>query len=180
MSVNIRFPNITAKSETEQINQIKSYLHQLVDQLNWALGVLEAASGSASASGTEPSYGDISEETFYELKSLLIQAADNLNAYYDKINTKLEGQYVTQVDFEKHKKEASEKFDDLAEQYVAQTDFEAYKQEMSGLDEKYVLQTEFDEYKQEVSKTISDLQQIVEELQQMIESNQETGGEVNG
>jgi len=40
--IDIRLPNITADSEAEQIAQIKSYLHQLVQQLNWALSVLES------------------------------------------------------------------------------------------------------------------------------------------
>lgn len=32
---NFRYPNITGRSEKEQLAQIKSYLHQLVDQLNY-------------------------------------------------------------------------------------------------------------------------------------------------
>lgn len=38
---NIRYPNITGKTEAEQLAQIKSFLIQLVDQLNWALSVIE-------------------------------------------------------------------------------------------------------------------------------------------
>ena len=37
MSVNIQLPNITAEAPTEQIKQIKSYLYQLTQQLNWVL-----------------------------------------------------------------------------------------------------------------------------------------------
>lgn len=40
--INIRLPNITEGSEREQLQQIKSYLHQLVNELNWALSVIEA------------------------------------------------------------------------------------------------------------------------------------------
>lgn len=50
MSINFRFPNINGSTETEQLKQIKSYLHQLVEQLNWAMSVLE--SGSAEANQT--------------------------------------------------------------------------------------------------------------------------------
>lgn len=50
MSINFRFPNINGLTETEQLKQIKSYLHQLVEQLNWAMSVLE--SGSAEANQT--------------------------------------------------------------------------------------------------------------------------------
>ena len=42
MSTNIRFPNITGKTEAEQLVQVKSYLHQLVEQLNWALSTIES------------------------------------------------------------------------------------------------------------------------------------------
>ena len=105
MSVNIRFPNITGKTEAEQIVQIKSYLHQLVEQLNWALTSIDSGSVSAPTTSTETPWGDISAEAFYELKSLLIKSADTLNAYYDKISKRLESQYVSRVDFEAHLEE---------------------------------------------------------------------------
>lgn len=37
MTPQIRYPNITGKTPEEQIAQLKSYLHQLVDQLNYLL-----------------------------------------------------------------------------------------------------------------------------------------------
>ena len=37
MSGNIRYPNINGLTEREQLAQIKSFLHQLVDQLNYKL-----------------------------------------------------------------------------------------------------------------------------------------------
>jgi hypothetical protein len=37
MTPQIRYPNITGKTPEEQIAQMKSYLHQLVDQLNYLL-----------------------------------------------------------------------------------------------------------------------------------------------
>lgn len=105
MSINIRFPNITGHTEAEQLAQIKSYLHQLVEQLNWALPAIESGSGSASSASTENPGGDVSAESFYELKSLIIKSSDMLNAYYEKINAKLESQYVSQDDFEAYKLE---------------------------------------------------------------------------
>ena len=204
MSMNIRFPNITGVNVTEQIAQIKSYLYQLVEQLNWMLPTIESGTGQAGTSSTDPAFGDISAETFYELKSLLIQSSDTLNAYYEKINAKLEGQYVKQTDFDAHtqenaksfndlanqyvaqisydsyKQEVAQQFDGLANQYVAQTAFDTFKQENDGviadLDSKYVSQTTYDAHVQEVSQAIADLQQSVGELQQLINSMQETGG----
>lgn len=37
MNVNISLPSITASAPAEQIAQIKSYLYQFVQQLDWAL-----------------------------------------------------------------------------------------------------------------------------------------------
>jgi hypothetical protein len=41
MSFNFNPPNVNASTEKEQIQQIKSYLFQLTDQLNWAFTTLE-------------------------------------------------------------------------------------------------------------------------------------------
>ena len=41
MTPKIRYPNITGKTSQEQLAQMKSYLHQLADQLNWALTVMD-------------------------------------------------------------------------------------------------------------------------------------------
>lgn len=105
MSINIRFPSITGKTEVEQLTQVKSYLHQMVEQLNWAFSTIETKSTKETA---ETATKQTSQETgasyenavsFYELKSLIIKSADVLNAYYDKINAKLEGMYVAESDF---------------------------------------------------------------------------------
>lgn len=228
MSTNIRFPNITGVSEAEQLTQIKSYLYQLVEQLNWMLPTIEASAGQASTSSKDPAFGDVSAETFYELKSLLIKSSDTLNAYYEKINAKLEGQYVKQADFNGYKQEVSQSFNDLVGQYVAQDTFDGYKQEIAqsfadlgnqyvsqtgfdaykqevtqqfddlgdqyvsqsafdafkqenaatiaDLDSKFVSKVDYDAFKQEVSQDIADLQQSVDDLQQIINAMQETGG----
>ena len=198
MSMNIRFPNITGVKPEEQIMQIKSYLYQLVEQLNWMLPAIESSTGQAGTSSANLSLGDISAETFYELKSLLIKSSDTLNAYYEKINVKLEGQYVNQSDFDGHKQEitqlfidlgskyvaqkdfnsykeaVTQLFDGLASQYVAQSAFDAFKQEndgvIAGLDSKYVSQADYDANKQEVSQDITDLQENLGKLQQIIVS----------
>ena len=47
MSVNFRYPNITAPTEKEQLAQIKSFLRQLVNDLNYAFSVIEAGNAVA-------------------------------------------------------------------------------------------------------------------------------------
>ena len=38
--MDFRYPNITGKSEREQLEQMKRFLRQLVDQLNYAFSVI--------------------------------------------------------------------------------------------------------------------------------------------
>lgn len=84
MSVNIRYPNITAGSEKEQLSQIKSYLHQLVEQLNYALHTL----GTGEAPVQESSYHQVQGEeiSYYELRSLIIQQLQEVDKKFDQLS----------------------------------------------------------------------------------------------
>lgn len=46
MSFNFRLPNITATDEKGQLMQIKSYLFQLVQDLNFAINEIESKAGN--------------------------------------------------------------------------------------------------------------------------------------
>ncbi len=104
MSTDFRFPNITAKDEAGQLIQMKSYLHQLVEQLNYAMKTVESGSaggvaytgGPNSAAGSEDAKA---QATFNSIKSLIIKSADIVNAYYETINSRLRGLYVAESDF---------------------------------------------------------------------------------
>ena len=39
--IHFRLPNLTDGSEKQQLHQLKSYLYQLVQELNWAFEMLE-------------------------------------------------------------------------------------------------------------------------------------------
>lgn len=84
MSVNIRYPNITAGSEKEQLSQIKSYLHQLVEQLNYALPTL----GTGEAPVQESSYHQVQGEeiSYYELRSLIIQQLQEVDMKFEQLS----------------------------------------------------------------------------------------------
>ena len=112
MSIDIRLPNITGKTEREQISQMRSYLYQFAEQLQWALKNIETGGSSnvivqnQGSSGSKT--GNISPvATFNSLKALIIKSADIVNAYYDEINTRLEGIYVAQSDFGTYAEETS-------------------------------------------------------------------------
>lgn len=102
--IDLRFPNITATTEAGQLSQMKSYLHQLVEQLNWALATVDneiaSTSQSVTVSGASSASGSTDPVTsFNDIKALIIKSADIVNAYYDEINTRLGGVYVAQDDF---------------------------------------------------------------------------------
>ncbi len=103
MSFNLRFPNITAMDEAGKLRQTQSFLHQLVQELNWALNTLETGTGSGPVA--EIPRGSLAERegdamaSFNDIKPLIIKSADIVNAYYEKIQAKLEGLYVAQSDF---------------------------------------------------------------------------------
>lgn len=114
--IDLRLPNITGATEREQLQQTKSYLHQLVEQLNWALNNIDtqsntvvvtptarslAPAASGSASQSDP------QATFASIKSLIIKSAEIVDAYYDEINKKLVGEYEALSDFGTYK-EATE------------------------------------------------------------------------
>ena len=82
MSMNIRYPNISAVTPTEQLNQVKSYLHQLVEQLNYALPTLGGAGSTIEVQGSDLSY--------YELRTLIIQELQEAETKIERLTAKLE------------------------------------------------------------------------------------------
>jgi hypothetical protein len=92
MSENIRYPNITASTPMEQLVQIKSYLHQLVEQLNYALSTIGGGSGATqTASSYEVQGGELS---YYELRTLIIQQLQEVYRLFDKLATETLLEYV--------------------------------------------------------------------------------------
>lgn len=101
--ITIRLPNITATTEKGQLEQIRSYLFQFAEQLNWALGNIDSKAAEATQKiETTIQQRDAVQQaqaTFAEVKSLIIKSADIVNAYYEEISRRLEGQYVAQSEF---------------------------------------------------------------------------------
>ena len=87
MNLNLRYPNITGLSEKEQLSQIKSFLHQLVDQLNYAMP-------SAESSSTQTVQAQGAEISYYELRSLIIQGVQQMEDDFAKLSQKMTSEYV--------------------------------------------------------------------------------------
>jgi hypothetical protein len=112
MSVNINFPNISAPTDSGKIEQIRSYLYQLADQLKWALNSLESGGTKVLQRGSKAEAKSISEEdaqaTFNSIKSLIIRSADIVNAYLEETKERLLGKYVAQSDFGRYEEETEQ------------------------------------------------------------------------
>ena len=102
MSVEIRLPNITNGSAESQLAQLKSYLYQMVGQLNYALATVESAAATANtvnASSTASNQKEDPAAGFNSIKALIIKSADIVNAYHDEIKKRLDGVYVAEASF---------------------------------------------------------------------------------
>lgn len=107
MAYNFNMPNIQGNT-VEQLSQVRSFLYQLIPQLNFVVNNLDTSKAStdaaqqvhqakvAAATGSSPINA---EKTFNAIKSLIITSADIVEAYYDEIDKKLSGLYVAESDF---------------------------------------------------------------------------------
>ena len=109
MNNDYRYPNITAADTAGKIEQIRSYLHQLVDKLNVQQGApqnsVRGTTATPYASGSPTS--TTKEDQFNEIKSLIIKSADIADAFYESYCKKLEGSYVAQSEFGTFTEEAA-------------------------------------------------------------------------
>ncbi len=121
MSTNIMYPNIDSKSESGQLVQIRSYLHQLVEQLNFALGNIDFGQSqntsgvgltnvSSSVIGSANSVSNQDTSRFNSIKSLIIKNAEIVDAFYQEISDRLRGSYVAQSEFGTYKQETEAAF----------------------------------------------------------------------
>ena len=115
MSLDLRFPNITATTPEGQLSQMRSFLHQTIQQLNWAFKTIESGTGtSSSAMAARSASGIASGEeknpanTFNDIKSMIIKSADIVNAYYEQISGRLEGEYVAKSAFGDYSQKTSQ------------------------------------------------------------------------
>ena len=107
MGIDLRLPNINGATEREQLLQIKNFLYQHIEQLQFALNSIGTSNNTSTGVVTtipkslvSPAQTTVSAEaTFGSIKALIIKSADIVDAYYEEINKRLEGEYVAQSDF---------------------------------------------------------------------------------
>ena len=93
----IRLPNISASADAStQMAQMRSYLYQMVEQLNWALSALDSggtaslpvqtASRSVQTVGQdEPATSDETDQRMANLRDLIIKSAESVQTELDEI-----------------------------------------------------------------------------------------------
>ena len=104
MGIDIRLPNITATDTDGKLSQMQSYMHQLVEQLNWALATVDnAISGNTSnvvmASNSASKSDEEAIDTFNSIKALIIKSADIVSAYEETMRKDFNGEYVAVSEF---------------------------------------------------------------------------------
>jgi hypothetical protein len=103
MSFDIKLPNISATTDRGQLEQIRSYLYQLAEQLKWALNSIEVGGTNVLKQSQKSNGNKLSDveaqATFNSIKSLIIRSADIVDAYSEEIKKRLEGEYVARSDF---------------------------------------------------------------------------------
>ncbi len=105
MSVELRLPNINSETPEGQLSQIRSYLYQFAEELNWALNTLSTSEESKeviqTTSEASAARESKAQDTFDDIKSLIIKSADIVNAYYEEIDNllSLSGKYAAEADF---------------------------------------------------------------------------------
>lgn len=141
--VDIRLPNINGKTTEQQMAQIRSYLYQMVEQLNWALNTIDTDNMtenrnivvSKSDSMTEPE----AQSTFNAIKSLIIKSADIVTAYQEEFNKTFSGEYVAKSDFGTYMNTTMQELD-ISPDAIKQsfTDIQTIESDVDGINDALV------------------------------------------
>ena len=104
----IRLPNISARADMQtQMAQMRSYMYQMVEQLNWALSAMDGGAsareqqlpGQTTAPASDNKKEDDTNQRMANLRDLIIKSADVVRQEMDRLATELKGSYVAQSEF---------------------------------------------------------------------------------
>lgn len=104
----IRLPNISASADMPtQMTQMRSYMYQMVEQLNWALSAMDGGAqaqeqqlpGQTTTPASDDKKEDDTNQRMANLRDLIIKSADVVRQEMDRLATELKGSYVAQSEF---------------------------------------------------------------------------------
>ena len=107
--MDFRLPSINGQTSQEQIGQMKSYIYQLAEQLNFAFSSLENSNYEiidtiVKVNGNEEKSTD-RQSKFNRLKDLIIKTAAIVNAYEEVWIKEFKGSYTADSDFGKYSRQ---------------------------------------------------------------------------
>lgn len=114
--IDIRQPSITAKTETEQLLQMRSYLYQLAQQLQWAFSTISGGGGQKTSVNTMANTSTNVDDTvgglksFVAIKNLIIKSSDIVESFRTEITKTLTGKYVAVSDFGTYREQTAALF----------------------------------------------------------------------
>ena len=144
----IRLPNISASADAStQMAQMRSYLYQMVEQLNWALSSLDSG-GTASlpvqtVGQAEPATSDETDQRMANLRDLIIKSAESVQTELDAMSST----YVARSDFGTYREDIDQRITanstKIEQQFAfaaeiqantnrVEVDFAAYKTNVEG------------------------------------------------
>ena len=99
MAIELRLPNIKGDTPETQLSHLKSYLYQLVEQLNWALNLTSEDDAVVETVKTPAQIEEEEHNTFNSIKSLIIKSADIVEAYTEEMQQVFVGRYAAESVF---------------------------------------------------------------------------------
>lgn len=151
----IRLPNISASADAStQMAQMRSYLYQMVEQLNWSLSALDSR-GTASmpvqtaslpvqtVGQSAPATSDETDQRMANLKDLIIKSAESVQAEFESLSST----YVARSDFGTYREDIDQRITanstKIEQQFAfaseiqantnrVEVDFAAYKTDVQG------------------------------------------------
>ena len=132
-------------SVQEQLVRQYSYLFQMAQQLNVALGQLESGGTAAPSGGTAAPAAE-REQQYQTLKSMIVKTADTVQRRMDQLSAKLTGEYVAVSEFGTYVERLSAYLEAnpeaLTQYYSFFADLQASTETVSAAFEQYRLETE--------------------------------------
>lgn len=132
-------------SVREQLVRQYSYLFQMAQQLNVALGQLESGGTSAPSGGTAAPAAE-REQQYQTLKSMIVKTADTVQRRMDQLSAKLTGEYVAASEFGTYVERLNAYLEAnpeaMTQYYSFFADLQASTETVSAAFEQYRLETE--------------------------------------
>lgn len=98
-AVEIRLPELSGGSETEQLRRVQSYLYTLAQQLQFAFETITREQTQAAAAKTAQPESRGEGTNFAAVKALILKSAQITEHFQQAVEQKLSGLYVAQSQF---------------------------------------------------------------------------------